>query len=232
MEARILSKDLSGPATRLARIPAGWGSGVAGAFTADVELFLIEGSVTVAGERIEQYGYGAVKAGQVIGGIRAHAPTVALVMTSAPVRYDTSAGGPLSDPLIGQPTTSPWAAVPELSGRYVRPLADGPNGAVWLSAGWAWANDDGPWHFHPSPEEVFVLEGELTVTERPGAYSGELHDGEPPGVEHRCGPGSYTFRLADRLHAGPGSHSERSLTFHRMLGPRTVTWVADEGSDL
>ena len=64
METRILSKDLSGPATRLALIPEGWGTGVVGAFTATVELFVIRGELVVAGDRLGQYDYGAVRSGQ------------------------------------------------------------------------------------------------------------------------------------------------------------------------
>ncbi|MCY4371685.1 MAG: hypothetical protein OXF41_20230 [bacterium] len=225
IEARILSKDLSGPATRLARIQAGWGSAVVGAFTADLELFVIRGSLVVAGERIGQYDYAAVEAGQVIGGIRAQSSTLALMMTSAPVRYDTSVGGLLSEPLIGLATGAPWEAVPELPGRFVRTLADGPNGGVWLAGAREWSNDDGPWHVHDSAEESFVLEGEFVVTERLGRYAGsELEAGKEE--TYRLGPGTYTFRLGGRAHAGPGSSSsELAIALHRMLGSRTVDWL-------
>lgn len=228
IEARILSKDLSGPATRLARMHAGWGSGVVGAFTADLELFVIRGELAVAGERIGQYDYAAVRAGQVISGLRARVPTLVLVMTSAPIRYDTSAGGMLSQPLVGLVTGAPWAAVPELPGRFVRSLADGPHGRVWLSGARDWENEHGPWHVHPSAEEVFVLEGEFTVTERLAGTDGDADDsyGE---VTCRCGPGTYTFRLPGRPHGGPGSgSSDLAIAFHRMHGPRSVEWLESE----
>ena len=226
IEARILSKDLSGPATRLARIQAGWGSGVVGAFTADLELFVIRGSLVVAGERIGQYDYAALKAGQVIGGLRAQSPTLALLMTSAPVRYDTSAGGLLTKPVVGLATASPWRAVPELPGRFSRILADGPSGAVWLAGAREWRNENGPWHVHESSEESFVLEGEFVIAERPGEHLRVPEGQTGPGRAHSCGPGTYTFRLPGRAHAGPGSSSsELAISFHRMLGPRTVEWV-------
>lgn len=234
IEARILSKDLSGPATRLARIPDGWGSGVVGAFTADVELFVIGGELVAAGERLGQYDYGAARAGQVISGLRARATTLALIMTSAPVRYDTSVGGMLSDPLIGTAATTEWRSVPELPGRFVRPLAEGPHGAVWLSGAREWTNEDGPWHVHDSAEEMFVLEGEFTIAE--DAEVAEV--GAPPrsGREqprttdtYRCGPGSYTYRLPGRPHAGPGSaSSDLAIAFHRMHAPGVTTWIESE----
>ena len=225
IEARILSKDLSGPATRLALIPAGWGSGVVGAFTADLELFVIRGELSVAGQRIGQYDYAAVRAGEVISGLRALADSLALVMTSAPIRYDTSAGGMLSEPLVGLSAAPPWSAVPELPGRFSKPLADGPAGPVWLSGAREWSNEDGPWHVHEAAEEVFVLEGEFTVAERLAAAD-EDGDGTDYREEiHRCGPGTYTFRLAGRSHAGPGSSSsDLAIAFHRMHGPRSVEW--------
>ena len=226
IETRILSKDMSGPATRLARIPGGWGSGVVGAFTADLELFVIRGELVVAGERVGQYDYVSVRAGQVIGGIRAQSTTLALVMTSAPIRYDTSAGGLLSEPLLGLGTVAPWAGVHELPGRFVRPLAEGPYGEVWLSGARDWVNEDGPWHLHESAEEAFVLEGEFTVTERLG-QPGETHrDGTHREETYRCGPGTYTFRLPGRPHGGPGScSSDLAIAFHRMHGPRVAEWM-------
>lgn len=225
IEARTLSKDMSGPATRLVMLSRGWGSGVAGAFTADVELFVIRGDLMVAGRRVGQYDYAAVRSGEVVSGVRALSPTLALLMTSAPVRYDTSAGGMLSKPLIGSADGSPWAPVSELPGRFIRPLADGPHGHVWLAGGRAWTNEDGPWHSHPGAEEVFVLDGEFTVTERP---SGHDPDGSGEGARdqiHRWEAGTYTYRLPGQLHAGPGSgSSELALAFHRTHGHRTIRW--------
>lgn len=231
IEARILSKDLSGPATRLALIPEGWGSGVVGAFTADLELFVIRGRMSVAGERIGQYDYAAVRAGEVISGLRARSDSLALVMTSAPIRYDTSAGGMLSKPLVGLSAAVPWSPVSELPGRFSRPLADGPSGPVWLSGAREWSNEDGSWHVHEAAEEVFILEGEFTVAERrpvPGR-EGDDHRDEV----HQCGPGTYTFRLPARPHAGPGSaSSDLAIAFHRLHGPRSTEWLeADLATD-
>ncbi len=226
IDARVLSKDLSGPATRLARMPAGWGSGVVGAFSADLELFVIHGEVRIAGEKVGPYDYVAVKAGAVIGGIRAMEQTLALLMTSAPVRYDTSVGGLLSKPLVGRAAAVPWRPVSELPGRYVRLLAQGPGGTAWLAGAREWRNEDGPWHMHESPEEVFVLEGEFVVTERSGDWAPGSDAEEGSGRTYRCGPGTYTFRLPGRAHAGPGSSSsELAIAFHRMLGPVTVEWL-------
>ena len=227
IEARILSKDLSGPATRLALIPEGWGSGVVGAFTADLEMFVIRGQLEVAGERIGQYDYIAVRAGEVISGLRSHDTTVALLMTSAPIRYDTSAGGLLTRPLVGRSADASWVPVDELPGRFTRPLADGPHGKVWLSGARDWENQDNGWHLHHSNEEVFVLEGEFTVTERLGAGPDDP-DSNQIEETNRYGPGTYIFRLAGRPHGGPGSSSSNlAIAFHRMHGPAATEWLTD-----
>ena len=230
IQARTLSKDMSGPATRLVLLSPGWGSGVAGAFTADVEFFVLHGDLALAGERVGRYDYAAVRSGEMISGVRALEPTLALLMTSAPVRYDSSAGGMLSKPLIGAVASSPWTPVSELPGRFVRTLADGPHGPVWLAGAREWDNQDGPWHSHQSAEEVFVLDGEFRMAERSSIQDSEASTGSTDERVYRWTSGTYTFRLPGRLHAGPGSgSSELALAFHRLLGPRTVDWVtADE----
>ena len=229
IEARTLSKDMSGPATRLIMLAAGWGSGVVGAFTADVELFVIRGDLMVAGERLGQYDYAAVRSGEVISGIRVLSSTLALLMTSGPVRYDSSAGGMLSKPLIGWASGSPWVPVSELPGRFIRPLADGPHGQVWLAGARAWANEDGPWHSHAGAEEVFVLDGEFTVSERLSVSDPDRSDAPARDQIHQWAAGTYTYRLPGQLHAGPGSgSSELALAFHRMQGPRDCLWTGGE----
>ncbi|MCY3539901.1 MAG: DUF4437 domain-containing protein [Acidimicrobiia bacterium] len=226
IEARTLSKDMSGPATRLVKLSHGWGSGVSGAFTADVEIFVIQGRLTVGGRTVDQYDYAAVRSGEMISGIRALDPTLALLMTSAPVRYDTSVGGMLSQPFIGANRDSKWQPVGPLPGRFVRHLADGLHGPVWLAGARQWSNQGGPWHSHEGAEEVFVLDGEFTIAEHDPSLDGHRSN-EPadPAVYIRP-PGTYTFRRPGVLHAGPGSSSsELALAFHRLHGSKGQTWT-------
>lgn len=218
-EARILSKDHSGPTTRLVRLPAGWGTGSAGAFTADLELFIIDGQVTLAGETLGQNDYGAVRSGQVICGLSADIETVALLMTSAPLRYDTSIEREFSEPIVGRPAKVPWVPIAELPGRFVCALANGPHGEVWLSGATEWTNVDGLWHLHDAAEEMFVLDGTLTIIECLGVG----------GQANTYVPGSYVYRPAGVWHGGPGSSSsEMAIAFHRIHGVRAATW---DGAD-
>lgn len=223
MEARILSRDRSGPVTRLARIPSGFGSGAAGAFTADLELFVVKGALALGGAEVGENDYAAVRAGQVISGLRAAADSLALVMTSAPVRFDGSAGGGLSAPLLGRAGTFRWEEDAEMPGWFVMPLAEGLCGRVWLSGWKGWGNGGGQWRICDSPEEMLVLDGSLLLAEIP------LPESEPPfdpsrAETRRLGSGSYVYRLPGQPHAGPGSGADSALAFHRSLGPGPGRW--------
>lgn len=223
MEARILSRDRSGPVTRLARIPSGFGSGAAGAFTADLELFVVKGALALGGAEVGENDYAAVRAGQVISGLRASADSLALVMTAAPVRFDLSAGGGLSAPLLGRAGTFRWEEYGDMSGWFVMPLAEGLCGRVWLSGWKGWGNGGGRWRICESPEEMFVLDGSLLFAEIPFPESAPLFD--PSLAEtRRLGSGSYVYRLPGQPHAGPGSGAESALAFHRSLGPGRGRW--------
>lgn len=228
MEARILSRDRSGPVTRLARIPSGFGSGAAGAFTADLELFVVKGALALGGAEVGENDYAAVRAGQVISGLRASADSLALVMTSAPVRFDGSAGGGLSAPLLGRAGTFRWEEDADMPGWFVMPLAEGLSGRVWLSGWKGWGNGGGRWRICDSPEEMLVLDGSLIFSEIP--FPESEPPAPPPSFDpsraetRRLSSGSYVYRLPGQPHAGPGSGADSALAFHRSLGPGRGRW--------
>lgn len=228
MEARILSRDRSGPVTRLARIPAGFGSGAAGAFTADLELFVVKGALVLGGAEVGENDYAAARAGQVISGLRAAADSLALVMTAAPLRFDSSAGGGLSAPLLGRAGTYRWEEDGDMPGWFAAPLAEGLSGRVWLSGWRGWDNGGGRWRICGSPEEMFVLDGSLILTEIPLPDSPDSGAAAPPdparAETRRLSSGSYSFRMPGQFHAGPGSGAVSALAFHRSLGPDRGRW--------
>ena len=213
VEARILSTDLRGSSTRLVRLRSGWGSGLVGAFTADVELFVVSGAVQIGSHRLATCDYGAFRQGSLAPGLRVVEDGLALLMTSAPVRYDTSASGTAATAHVGLASEREWAPISELPGRHVKHLGPGPAGDVWIGWSEGWDNAEGPWHRHPCHEECFVVAGELTLRESPSE------------TVHQAGPGSYFFRPAETPHAGPGSRcDETSLTFHRTFGDLHTDW--------
>lgn len=210
MDARILSKDMSGPATRLVVIPAGWGSGVAGSFTADIALFVISGTISIRHSTVGQHSYTSIREGALLPGIRCEETALALLMTAAPLRYDTTTGGALSAVSVVAAGDVAWEPREGLPGRFARPLGSDAAGDAWLAGAPSWTTEGGPWVSHPTSEECFMLDGEMTVT--------ELIDGAIQVYQYR--PGSYVWRPAGAKHAGPGSWSgEVAISFNRTTGP-------------
>ena len=210
-DAKILSKDQSGPATRMVRLPAGWGTGTAGAFTGDVELFLVEGELAYGGETLGGYDYVAFRAGAMLGGLRAKTDVLGLLMTSEPIRYDTAAGGMLAEAQVVRSAGLPWEALDGLPGRLRRHLSAGLHGEIQIGGATNWVHE-GSWHRHDGAEEMFVLEGTIEMT--------EWVDGEE--TRRVYPPGAYVHRGPSLWHAGPGSIStEVAITFHRLTEPGT-----------
>ena len=216
LEARILSTDLRGSSTRLVRLRAGWGSDARGAFSADVELFVIQGSLEVGAHALGAGDYVHVPKGRTIPRLRITAGGSALLMTSAPVGFDRSFQGRPAQLVPGRASERDWVPVPEMPGRHIKPLGRGPVGDVWLAGAREWDHGDGRWHRHPHHEECFIIGGEVT-----------LHE-QPDGADEvfTSGPGTYFFRPAGVLHGGPGSRCDDTmLAFHRAFGDLSTQWV-------
>lgn len=216
LEARILSTDLRGSSTRLVRLQAGWGSEVAGAFSAEVELFVIRGSLEAGAHALEAGDYLHIPQNRTVPRLRVAADGAALLMTSAPVRYDSSFQGPPADLSPGRASERDWVPVPEMPGRHIKRLGRGPVGDVWLDGARQWDHGDRPWHRHPHHEECFIVDGEFALREQPESADAVL----------RAGPGTYFFRPAGVLHCGPGSScDDTTLAFHRAFGDLRTEWV-------
>lgn len=216
LDARILSKDMSGPTTRLVTFPAGWGSGVPGALTTDVELFVVEGEMEVSGRVLGRNDYAFIPSGGIIGGLLARSEARGLFMTGAPFRYDTVSGGSLAEVYVVHSAEIEWREQPGHDGRFVKPLRSAPDGEVWLSGSLEWKHE-GPWHRHETGEECFVIEGEITLV--------EMVDGNPEPHTYRRG--GYVWRPPRALHAGPGSEArDTALAFHRVSqGTLQTEWI-------
>lgn len=224
MDARVLSKDFSGPATRLVRIPPNWGTTVPGFFTASVGFFVVNGGMIFGDVMVRSLDYVFVPESKVITGLRSVEPTLALVMTAGPVRYETTADGGSAELKVARYQEGDWKPLPEQPGRFVRNLWDSPLETTWLGAARDWSYDTGPWHRHDTIEEFFVLKGHISFV--------DMEERDP--VLHSYSVGGYGCRPAGTLHVGPGSgSSEDTLMFHRSLGPLTTDWVlldrGDEG---
>ena len=214
--ARILSTDLRGASTRLVRLRAGWGTQARGAFTAEVELFVIRGSLEAGAHGLEAGDYVHIPKGRTVPQLRTTADGAALLMTVAPVRYDPTFVGPPAELAPGRASETDWVPVPEMPGRHVKPLGRGPVGDVWLGGARQWDHGDGGWHRHGCHEECFVIDGEIVLRE--GAASTD--------EMVTAGAGTYFFRPAGTPHCGPGSRCDDTmLAFHRTFGALSTEWV-------
>lgn len=216
LAARILSKDMSGPATRIVTFQGNWGSGAAGAFTADVSLLVVKGQVRIGAELLGQYDFAHMPRRCVIPGIRAEDGTLGLLLTGAPVAYDTTSGGIAGAVEIVHAGDIPWEPQARQAGRFIKRLASSGHGDSWLSGSVEWSEDEALWHRHPVGEEAFVLEGSMTIS--------ELGDRGPEIYTYV--PGGYLWRPAGILHAGPGSSvTDTAVAFHHTSGDLETEWV-------
>lgn len=222
LEARILSTDMRGSSTRLVRLRAGWGSEARGAFSAEVELFVIQGSLEAGHHSLEAGDYIHLPMGRTVPRLRVTAGGAALMMTSAPVRYDSTFQGPPAELAPGRASTRDWIPVPEMPGRHIKPLGRGPVGDVWLGGAREWDQGDGGWHHHPHHEECFVIDGEIILRERSA----------PTGEMITAGAGTYFFRPAGIPHSGPGSRCDDiMLAFCRAFGDLSTQWDPSPADD-
>jgi len=208
LPAKILSTDTRGTSTRLVIARPGWGSRLAGAFTADIEVFVLKGDLRIGNEHLADYEYASVPAGGVVGGIATESGAVALLMTAGPVRFDTSTGGARADLVTGRPSDAQWVREIDGTGHFVHPLAATARGEVWIGS--TRQDPDSPvWHRHPHDEETFVMEGQFSYQD---ICQHEV-------ILTEAAPGSYFYRPAGTAHTGPiPTTDETVLTFNRALG--------------
>lgn len=208
IHAKILSTDLRGAATRIVRMKEGWGSRLAGAFSADVEVFVLQGNLYVGSTSLTDYEYAFIPGDGVVGAFRSESGAVALLMTSGPIRYDTSTGGRRADVVVGRPSETSWQVDAEVRGLFRRPVATTRLGEVWLGSTQL-DPETQVWHSHPHDDELFVLEGSIACSDLLGDQS----------LETTAGPGSYFYRPKSTVHTAPTARTEGSIvTFNRSFG--------------
>ncbi len=208
IRARILSTDMRGDATRLVQMPPGWGTGLVGAFTSDVEIFVIRGEMTVGRQELGVLDYVSIPQNRALTGVRAMSTTLALLMTSGSVRFEINVGRGPAQIEVARGLQLAWQPEEDRPGRYVRSLGDGARGPVWIGGSTEWHAVDEDAHCHQESEEMFVLEGGLSVSESDGVNV-ETFDYEA---------GDYCFRPGGRVHGGAGSRCDgNALVFHRRL---------------
>ncbi len=215
--AWILSRDGSGPSTRLLEVPPGWGTSLRGSFTGDVELFVISGRVEADGRRMDPHTLWSARAGTVVCGLGSSEGATLLLFSGAPLRFMPGEG--TEDPRRPDPVVAgerEWAqmpgAPPNSRQRELAPSLRG--GAYWQTAAIDLNLDR--WYVDDEPTEVFVLEGSWQQTAR-GKQGPEVvefpREGyfyRPAGVWHGGGlTGTSTVALLlIRAGAAPSRHAD------------------------
>ena len=198
----ILSRDGSGPSTRLLQAPPGWGTTLAGSFTGDVELFVLSGRVEVEGYTLGPQTLWGARAGTLVDGMGSRSGASLLLFSGAPLRFVPGEGE--EDPDRQAPLFAgdqEWLQMPQAPAdsrqRELRRSLRG--GVFWQSAALDLSLDC--WYVDEHPTEVFVLEGQWRQTHqgRDGPELVDLPRGgyfyRPPGVWHG-GPGTGTPSVA------------------------------------
>lgn len=223
LASRILSREAKGAATRLVEIPVGWGTSQAGAFTGDVELFVLSGMALIGGkvrfrirtgaEPLGPLTYTVLRAHAPVGGIEIVEPMRALLFTSGPVRYQPVDEAPSGPPEIFGTGERKWQR--QRDGRAVSSITPPGHGpSLWLSAALDWRHE-GSWHRHPAPHDWFLIEGDMTVTDR--------WEESSRATTYRSG--GYAYRPAGWDHAGQDSGSAGfALAVCRTPGERPDDW--------
>ena len=189
--AWILSRDGSGPATRLLEASAGWGTSRPGSFTGDVELFVLSGQVEADGQVLGPGTLWGARAGTLVEGLGSRAGASMLLFSGDPLRFMPGEGEPEADrpaPVVAGERE--WMKMPEAPpNSRQRELGRSRRGGVfWQTAALDLSLDC--WYVDDRPTEVFVLEGvwRQAFQGRDGAEVTELPRGgyfyRPPGVWH------------------------------------------------
>jgi hypothetical protein len=208
IKAKILSTDLRGAATRIVVFPPGWGSRLTGSFTGDVGVFVLQGDLRVGSVALRDYEYVSIPSGGVIGRFTTENGVIALLMTSKPIRYDTSRGGAPADLVVGRPSETSWSRHAENSDLFIRPVCTSKMSTIWLGSVMAPVHDVTVWTESDVDEETFVLEGRIE-------YMDEVDE---KIVVTKATAGSYFYRPAGTRHTAPMRIGEETvMTFHRSM---------------
>ena len=159
-DAWVLSRDGSGPSTRLLEVPPGWGTLLRGSFTGDVELFVISGQVEADGRVLGAHTLWGARAGTLVSGLGSSEGATLLLFSGAPLRFMPGEGE--EDPRRAEPVVAgeqEWIqmsdAPPNSRQRELAPSLRG--GLFWQTAAIDLNLDR--WYVNDEPTEVFVLEG-------------------------------------------------------------------------
>ena len=109
----ILSRDGSGPATRLLEVSPGWGTSRSGSFSGDVEVFVLSGQVEADGHLLGADTLWGARAGTLVKGLGSTEGATLLLFSGAPLRFGADEGS--EDPDRPEPVVAgerEWIQMP------------------------------------------------------------------------------------------------------------------------
>jgi hypothetical protein len=213
--ARTLSHDhQNGAATDLVSFPSGWSVGV-GYFSADIEIFVLEGQLQIGPYRLKQHSYAYIPAGVCCGPWKAQSLTNVLWMPSASCQFTVSSEHSNDVHLnryIPSIDTSalPWSGTitpgfPPGAMRKVLRTDPNTGASTWLLGVLPQWHDNRV-EIHPVVEEAYLVIGDMKT---------------PLGA---MTPGSYFWRPAHIPH-GPFATSTGALIIFRTDGPLRTDYI-------
>lgn len=195
VESKVLSYDPdNGAATAILRYPAGWRRDRPEVFGCDEEFFVLDGALTINGQRYHPHSYGYFPAGYPRQGAISEAGAVLLTFFEGPAETAKPGQGFRIDgglvPFIDT-LSMPWAPVthdPKVPvGLMTKTLRIDPDTKerTWMNARLPGGVRDGflgAQEYHPVVEEVFLLAGDLFL-ER-GVLQAGGYFWRPPPIKH------------------------------------------------
>lgn len=218
-QVRVLSEDRdSGACSLLVRFPAGWRRD-GGILTADEEVFVVRGALTIGERSYPRFGYAHLPAGYRSGTASATEGAIALVFYSG--RPEAVAAGEHAAKLATERVVEYLNALDGEWGANFHPQFPPGAGRKWLrrdpvTGDDTWVLGTMPLRSgrraekHPVVEEMFLL-------------SGELH-----GHLGTMRPGAYFWRPPEEWHGPFGSLTGNLFLFRTVGGPLSTVYRDDE----
>lgn len=218
VEMRMLSLDeQSGASSTLLRYPAGWRQVDPQALTADEELFVLAGSLTVGDVRHERYGYAHLPAGFVRPAMASTDGAVVLTFFSGEPRAGSAVAQGADEARLVEAVNAfdgPWTGnfhpqFPAGAGRkFLRQDPhDGEQTWVLGTMPLRWGRRA---EKHPVVEEMYLLAGELV------GHVGTMR------------AGAYFWRPEEEWHGPFGSPTGNLMLFRTKGGPLSTVYEDDE----
>lgn len=212
---RLSADPDSGAASDLLQFPAGWRRDGAGHYTADLELYVLSGELTIDGVHYAEHTYAFLPAGYVHGPSSSERGARVLAFTSGRLDYiegQPAAGAPDARRLVRYLNLfeQPWTGsfhpqFPPGAGRKWLRRDPVTTDEAWILGTLPLRNGRQP-EKHPVVEEMYLISGELV------------------GPQGLMRPGAYFWRPPEAWHGPYGSKTGCLMLFRTVGGPLSTVY--------